>query len=120
MLSKSNEDYIEAIYILELTNQPILSVRISEMLAVSKPAVNKAMNDLKEKGLIAKDYYSKVALTESGRQLAQEIYSKHTTIKDFLIKIGVDEETANIDCCKIEHVISEKTLKCLKDFCKGK
>lgn len=111
-LTKSNEDYLEAILLLEIRNIPIKSVKIAEMLGVSKPAVNKAMTELKLLNLINKDSYADITLTTLGRETAKQTYKKHVAIRDFLLSLGVDSETAEIDCCKIEHVISDKTLQC--------
>ena len=116
LLTDSNEDYLEAIYILKLKHGKVRSVDISKHLNVSKPGVNKAMNVLKESELIEKDYYGDVYLTKKGEEIARKIYEKHTTIKNFLIKLGVDEETSDIDCCKIEHVISETTFNAIKNY----
>lgn len=116
LLTDSNEDYLEAILILKLKNGKVRSVDIAKHLNVSKPGVNKAMNVLKENGLIEKDYYGDVVLTIKGEEIAKKIYQKHTTIKEFLLNLGVDEETSEIDCCKIEHVISDKTFVAIKDF----
>ena len=116
LLTDSNEDYLEAIYILKLKYGKVRSVDISKQLNVSKPGVNKAMNVLKESGLIEKDYYGDIFLTKKGEDIAKKIYEKHTTIKNFLLKLGVDEETSDIDCCKIEHVISETTFKAIKNY----
>lgn len=118
LLTDSNEDYLEAILILKIKNGKVRSVDIAKHLNVSKPGVNKAMNILKESGLIEKDYYGDVYLTKKGEEIAQKIYKKHTTIKNFLLKLGVDEETSDIDCCKIEHVISEKTFKAIENYLK--
>lgn len=113
LLTDSNEDYLEAIYILNLKFGKVRSIDIAKHLNVSKPGVNKAMNVLKENELIDKDHYGDVILTQKGLDIAKKIYKKHTTIKEFLIMIGVDEETSEIDCCKIEHVISETTFKAI-------
>ena len=107
LLTDSNEDYLEAILILKEKYGIVRSVDIAKLLNVSKPGVNKAMNILKENGLIEKETYGDVILTPKGLEIASKIYKKHTTIKDFLIKLGVSEEVSDIDCCKIEHVISE-------------
>ncbi len=115
-LSKSIEDYIEAIYIIELEKKEIKSVDIASKLGVSKPAVNKAMNELKNLNLIEKSNYSNIILTPEGKKLAKKIYDKHILIYNFLVSIGVSKENADIDCCKIEHVISDETAKCMKNF----
>ncbi|MEG2002862.1 MAG: metal-dependent transcriptional regulator, partial [Clostridia bacterium] len=104
-LSKSNEDYLETIYILSLDDKNVKSIKIATQLNVSRPAVNKAMNELLDFGLIDKTSYSGITLTDAGRLVAEEIYGKHLVIKQFLIRIGVSEHTAEIDCCKIEHVV---------------
>lgn len=109
-LTVSNEEYLEAIIILEKDGEVKLT-KIAEMLKVSKPAANKAMNLLEERGFITKEVYGNIALTEKGRQVGNKIYKKHLAIKDFLIAIGVDDITAEEDGCKIEHIISEETFK---------
>ena len=116
LLTDSNEDYLEAILILKLKNGKVRSIDIAKHLNVSKPGVNKAMNVLKEADLIEKDYYGEVNLTKKGEEEAKKIYKKHTTIKRFLLKLGIDEETSEIDCCKIEHVISETTFNAIKKY----
>lgn len=118
LLTDSNEDYLETILILKLQNGKVRSVDVAKFLNVSKPGVNKAMNVLKDNGLIEKDYYSDILLTPKGEEIAKRIYNKHTTIKEFLIKLGVNEETSEIDCCKIEHVISDATFNAIKTFLK--
>jgi len=115
-LSKSNEDYLEAILILERTEKKVKSVQIANMLGVSKPGVNKAMNVLKENQLIEKTDYSEITLTAKGREIANKVYGKHVLIKEFLIKIGVSSKIAEEDSCKIEHVISDETFKQMKTF----
>ena len=119
-LTKSIEDYIEAIYMIEQEKRTIKSVDIASRLNVSKPAVNKAMNELNELNLIEKSNYSDIVLTEEGRKLAKKIYDKHILIYEFLLSIGVSKENASIDCCKIEHVISEETAECMKKQIKKK
>ena len=100
-------------------NQDLASLQgvdIATMLNISKPSVTKAMNNLKDLGLIEKTSYSSITLTDEGRKLAEEIFDRHKTIKSFLLQLGVSKETADDDCCKIEHVISKETLECIKKF----
>lgn len=118
-VTKSHEDYLETILILEKNNIKVQSVEIARFLSVSKPAVHKAMDELIELGLVIKEKYSDISLTKQGREIAQKIYEKHNEIKTFLIKLGVDEKTAELDCCKIEHVISDITLDKIKFFNKN-
>ncbi|HHZ12024.1 MAG TPA: metal-dependent transcriptional regulator [Acholeplasmataceae bacterium] len=114
--TKSIEDYLEAILIIEKRNKKVRSVEIAKLLGVSKPGVNKAMNILKDNDLIEKASYGEITLTSKGREIAAKVYEKHLLIKDFLIKLGVSDETAEMDCCKIEHVLSDETLERIKTF----
>ena len=118
-IRRSHEDYLEAILILEREHIKVHSVEIARLLSVSKPAVHKAMGELLELGFITKAKYSDITLTEEGREIAIYVYDKHNEIKNFLLKLGVDEKTAELDCCKIEHVISEITLEKIKNFNKN-
>lgn len=112
-LSRSLEDYLEAIFVLEMKGGRIHSIAIAKHLSVSKPAVTRALKRLATLGYVTKSTYSDVTLTNKGRTFAKSIYYRHTTIKKFLISIGVNEKVAEIDCCKIEHVISDDTLKAI-------
>ena len=115
-LSQSFEDYLEAIYVLEISDQKIKSVTISKMLDVSKPAVTKAMNELFDANYVEKTPYSQIKLTKTGRQIAKNVYHRHTVIRDFLInKLGVSKDVAEKDCCMIEHVISPETLRAMEN-----
>lgn len=117
-LSRSLEDYLEAILVLEMKGGRIHSIEIAKHLNVSKPAVARALKRLSNLGYIYKTSYSDIVFTKTGRILAKNIYHRHTIIKKFLISIGVDEKIAEIDCCKIEHVISNETLKALAKLVK--
>lgn len=115
-LSKSYEDYIEAILVVQEKYGKVQSVNIAREMNVSKPAVHKAMDELIELGYIQKEPYGGIFLTDKGREVAKQIYDKHLSIKKFLIKLGVNEKTAEKDCCLIEHVISDETLDKIKEF----
>lgn len=117
-LTKANEDYLEAILMLEQDHGIVKTSEIARLLNVSRPGVTKAMNALQEAGLIEKESYSAILLTEKGRRQATEVLNRHNEIKKFLIKLGVAPEIANVDCCKIEHVISEETFEKIKNFSK--
>lgn len=112
------EDYLEAIYILEQKDELIKSVRIAERLGVSRPAVNQAMKALIDIGYVEKPDYADITLTEKGRAIAITVLQRHTLIKDILLLIGVDENTAEIDACKIEHNLSDVTVKKLFEYFK--
>ena len=74
------------------------------------------MTELMTDGYILKHSYGKITLTDEGRAQAERVYGKHTLLHDFLIMIGVSETTAALDCCKIEHFVSEETVKRLSEF----
>lgn len=119
-LTRSIEDYLEAIYVFELEGvNNIPSLKVAKTLNVSKAAVAKAMNRLHDEGYILKELYGQISLTEKGREIGRLVYDKHKTIKEFLIKIGVSEKNAEIDCCKIEHIICSETLSKIKEFNKN-
>lgn len=119
-LTKSIEDYLEAIYKFELNGENYIpSLKIANALNVSKAAVAKAMNRLHADGYILKELYGQITLTDKGREIGKLVYDKHKTIKEFLIKIGVSDQNAEIDCCKIEHVICSETLNKIKDYNKN-
>ena len=118
VLSKSNEDYLEAIY--ELAgeeNAPVRSVDIADKLGVSRPSVNNALAVLKKERMVVQEPYGVVSLTCQGRLLGQSIYSRHTTLLAFLNEVlGVPLEVAEREACEIEHTISEDTVRRWRDF----
>lgn len=121
LLSKSNEDYLEAIY--ELAgeeNKPVRSVDIADKLGVSRPSVNNALNVLKKEQMVVQEPYGAVSLTCQGTLYGQSIYGRHMTLFNFLHKVlGVDAERAEEEACEIEHTISEDTVRRWRDFTEG-
>lgn len=113
--SGSIEDYLEAIFILEEKYNKVKAVQIADFLEISRPAVTKAIKILEKEELIFKDK-TNIHLTEKGKDASKNVYEKHKTIKNFLLKIGVSEETAEKDCCKIEHCISDETFEKIKNL----
>ena len=115
-LTVSAEDYLEAALLLELNGARIKVTSIAENLGVSKPAVTNALSDLAAKGLMHKQPYGDIRLTDAGRAVAEEVYGKHKLLREFLCALGVSPHTADIDCCKIEHVLSDETVRCIRAF----
>lgn len=117
ILGESLEDYLETLLILNRENGKIRCVDVANRMNVSKPSVNKAMNVLKEKGLVQQETYGNIHFTPEGEELAEKVYQRHTTIQSFLqLVLGVDEDTAEEEACHIEHVISEDTFNKIKSF----
>ena len=111
---ESKEMYLETILILSQKKQLVRSVDISEYMGYSKPSVSRAMGLLKDDGYIEEDYREGVILTEKGKQIAESVYDRHTTLSKMFESLGVDAETADEDACKIEHFISDKTFAAIK------
>lgn len=116
VLQESGEMYLETIYLLLKERNDIHAIDVCEYLGYSKPSVSRAMGILKNGGYIIVDDDSHIRLTEEGLRIAETMYERHTTLTNFLIRIGVDEGTASEDACKIEHVISEKSFYAIKEY----
>ena len=113
---ESLEDYLERILMLTERNGHVRSIDIATDMKYSKPSVSIAMKKLKEKGLIDIDDKGYITLTGEGMCIASKTYEKHKLIYNLLVSIGVSEETARDDACKIEHSLSEETVNRLKEY----
>ena len=113
-LQESGEMYLETILILLQKNGFVRSVDVCEYMGYSKPSVSRAVALLKSGGYIEVDAAGGLHFTETGLKKAKKIYDRHKTISEFLINLGVPEETAAKDACRIEHVISEKSFRAIK------
>ena len=112
-IRESAEDYLETILILYETRGEVRSVDIAAGMGVSKPSVSIAMKKLRESGLIEMDKDNLITLTSEGMSIAQKVFNRHRVITRFLVQIGVNEEDAKIDACKIEHDISPATFEAI-------
>mgnify|MGYP003494090748 CR=1 FL=1 len=113
-IHESAEDYLEAILRLRESKGYVRSVDIALLLGVTKPSVSFAMKKLRENEYIHMDEDNLITLTEKGEKIALRVYDRHKTLVSFLTSIGVNEETAREDACKIEHDISEETFEALR------
>lgn len=111
---ESAEMYLETILILEKKNGSVRAVDIARHMGFSKPTISIQMKKFRESGLIEDDRASDIVLTPKGREIAERVCERHEVISAILVGIGVDEETAQEDACRIEHYISEKTFNCMK------
>lgn len=114
-IHESMEDYLETILILSEKGK-VRSKDIVSYTGFSKPSVSIAMKKLKEKGYVVPDEPVYIYLTDEGRKIASKIYERHKVLLAALEKIGVSEEIAKEDACKIEHEISEETFNAIKAF----
>ena len=108
------EDYLEALLMLEEKGEALETTKVAKLLSITKPAVHQMGHELINRGLITRIDYGDMSLTDEGREIAKKTLHRHRTLNKFLMLIGVDEEQAEIDCCEIEHVISEKTFAAIE------
>ncbi len=114
---ESGEDYLETILLLHAKTGFVRSVDIANELNYSKPSISRAMNILRENGLITVEPGGQIVLTEEGRKKAESVYDRHVFITAFFETVlGIDKETAEKDACRIEHIISEKSFQALKKY----
>ncbi len=114
-LLESGEMYLESILVLSRRGGKVRSVDISEYMGFSKPSVSRAIGLLKSGGYITVDPDGYIALTDVGTEVAERIYERHTLLTEFLVRLGVERETASADACKIEHHLSDETFAAIKD-----
>ena len=113
-LQESGEMYLETIYVLSLKSPCVRGIDVGEYMGYSKPSVSRALGLLKDEGLVKKDENGYLKLTTAGEILAKRIYERHTVLSKLFMDLGVDEETAVEDACRVEHYISDKTFDAIK------
>ena len=113
-IRESGEMYLETVYILSQKSSAVRGIDVGEYMGFSKPSVSRAIGLLKKEGLVATDENGYIKLTEAGEERAKVIYERHTLLSQLHMNLGVDEETATEDACRIEHYISEKTFDAIK------
>ena len=111
---ESGEMYLEAILVLSRQSGFVRSSDVGDYLGYSKPSVSRAMGLLRKGGLITMEKDRGLLLTDAGRAIAEKIYERHTVLSQGLIGLGVPEEIAVEDACKIEHDISDETFAVIK------
>ena len=114
-LHESAEMYLETIYQLSRENPNVRSIDVAEALNYSRPSISRAVGLLKQGGYLLMDADGFLTLTESGLAIAEKIYERHIVLAGALMALGVDEETASEDACRIEHVISDKAFAAIKN-----
>ena len=113
-LHESAEMYLETMYTLSMTGTNVRSIDVAEALNYSRPSVSRAVGLLKQDGYLEVDADGFLRLTQLGRDTAEKIYDRHTILTAVLKALGVDEASAAEDACRIEHVISDKSLAAIK------
>lgn len=117
-LQESGEMYLEAIYVLSKAQGMVRSIDVSEYLGYSKPSVSRAVGLLKTGGYLTVENDGGLILTDSGREIAEKIFERHTLLTRLLIKVGVSEEVAAADACRLEHAISDESFLAIKEYTK--
>ena len=116
---ESGEMYLEAILVLSKQNGHVRSIDVSEYLGYSKPSVSRAMGILRSGGYVTVDKDGAIILTDSGLAIAEKIYERHTVLTHMLLQLGVSQETAAADACRLEHAISDESFQALKRWASG-
>lgn len=114
-IHESAEDYLERILILQNKNGKVISLDIANSMNYSKASISRAMKNLKENGYIEINSLGDITLTELGLSVANRIYERHTLLSNYFIKLGVKEEIALADACKVEHDLSDETFEAIKN-----
>ncbi len=114
-IHESAEDYLETILMLKERRGMVRSIDIVNEMGYSKPSISVAMKHLRENGYITMDGEGYISLADAGMEIARRIYARHRWLTTFLVKIGVNEKTAEADACKMEHDLSDETFEKLKE-----
>lgn len=113
-LMESGEMYLETILVLKNKFGYVRSIDIAHEMNFSKPSVSRAIALLKDDGYVENDPHGMILLTDKGRAIAEKIYDRHKTLTRYLLWLGVGEDTAQSDACKIEHIISDESFEKIK------
>lgn len=115
-LYESGQMYLETIYVLLKESDKVRSIDVGEHLGYSKPSVSRAVGILKKDGYIIIDDEGSIQLTDEGRKVCESLYERHTVLTKALCMLGVDEQTATDDACRMEHVISDRSFDAIKNY----
>ena len=118
-IHQSAEDYLETILVLREHKGLVRSIDVANKMGYTKASVSIAMKKLREAGYVEMDAEGFLTLTAAGQEIADRVYTRHKLLTAFFIRLGVSEEVAAADACRIEHDISEETFRCLKRHAQG-
>lgn len=119
-MTQSLEDYLEAIYRLSSHTGAACVRDVAKALNVKMPSVVKAIRELKRLELAVQEPYAAIELTAKERRVARSVLSRHTLLRDFLVRIGVRSEVADVDACRMEHILSAETIDRIRIFTESK
>ena len=115
-LHESGQMYLEAIYVLSQEKDKVRSIDVGAYLGYTKPSVSRAIGILKSGEYISVDDEGYISLTDAGKAIAEQLYERHTVLTKLLMTLGIEEETAVEDACRIEHVISDESFDAIKKY----
>ena len=115
-IQESGEMYLETILLLSKRNGRVRSIDVVEHMGYSKPSVSRAIGILRKAGYIEVDENGYITLTAEGTAVAERIYERHRVLTKFFIALGVEDEVASEDACKVEHTVSDQTFEAIKRF----
>ena len=115
-IHESGEMYLETIYVLTKERSDVRSIDVCDHMGYSKPSVSRAVNLLKANGFILIDKDGFITLTDAGLEIGKKIFDRHTLLSALLVRLGVSEETAAEDACKMEHAISDESFEAIKRY----
>ncbi len=118
-MHESGEMYLETILILMKKKGSVRSIDVAEEMSLSRPSVSRGMARLRESECIHMAADGMITFTDKGRAIAEKIYERHQVLSRFFVSLGVSEENATADACRIEHVISDETFNAIKDSMKS-
>ena len=113
-IQESAENYLETIYILHKKTGSVRSIDVVNHLGFSKPSVSNAMKQFRENGYVTVDDGGFITLTELGLEVAEKMYKRHELLTKVLISLGVSEDTAKEDACRIEHYLSDESFEAIE------
>ena len=113
-IMESGENYLEAILTLTKSKPDVHAIDIATYLEFSKPSVSIAMKKLREAGYIIVDENGHISLTDTGREIAERIYERHTVLSRWLVSLGVSAEKAAEDACRMEHILSNESFEAIR------
>ena len=117
-IRESAEDYLERILMLHQSIGLVRAVDIANLMNFSKPSVSIALKKLRQNGYVTIDDGGYISLTDSGREIAERVFERHRLISKLLMALGVDEEVAKEDACRIEHDLSVESFEAIKEYCR--
>ena len=116
-IQESAQDYLESILILSQKKDVVRAADICSYFGYARATVSVFLKQLRANGYVDVDEHKHITLTDSGKKIAEDMYERHQFLTDLFIRIGVSEETAAKDACRIEHYVSEETFAALKSYC---